>query len=636
MLRTFFPRCASFTLSRPLFTAFLPGYFQAGAAELHVFARTPSSTTPEYVDVEVSDGATVAGLKKAIIAELQLDTTANRVRLLLEVEGGHFKPLDARKKLGEEGVKEGSSVTLEELTSQAPPRLAPFSAATIALGSDATLDRNLLDALTSFEPQAASRRIGVLNQLVKARLSSLPQAAWDWDALPLFDTEAHGTLLEFLVGHTDALAGGGFKGLNGVACRTLVGSRGIGKTAMMRAFATVCASAFPGIVPLYVSAEGIDNVLNPFHGAQLGDLMCEAVRARGVGVPSLHDLDSALHKNGLRMLVLLDEVDDLYRVRGATATATHVSQTLGHLAILGGQKTGMYGVLLCGSSSSTYSLVCGQTGHLGHKFPLVTQGVPNLNSTKYVRMQLHSASCAASPEVARMLAALAGLSTLPLDCMPLARLLTFFVGASPRAVSLAMTPARGSKQRAAACHHHLALAAPAASLPSDLASPGAPPLFQALLARLRASNAKLCALTRNADGGVNFVAIMDPSNHWEGAVVPLQWAEVEDVWGECTRSLGQPQAATDSGLLRRLVDDITDAHLLHQRQGSSGGMELWPVTVAQVVSAGSVPTDWMEQASLRLEPLTKLAKLATDVYTVGQAAGNVATLLLKMGGSPYP
>lgn len=122
---------------------------------------------------------------------------------------------------------------------------------------------------------------------------------------------------------------------------------------------------------------------------------------------------------------------------------------------------------------------------------------------------------------------------------------------------------------------------------------------------------------------------MDPACPWEEKVVPLQWAEVEKVWGECTgSSLSAPHSAMDSGLLKRLVDDITDAHLLHQRQSKNGGLELWPVTVAQVVSAGQVPTDWLAQASLRLEPLTKLATLAKDVVAIGQAAGSVASVLL--------
>lgn len=310
-------------------------------------------------------------LKEAIMAKLKVDVSPDRLRVLLEVEGGLAKPLDGFRKVKEGGVEEGSFLTLEEVVIPATPPHAPSSDAVIAWGPDLALDQTLLAALASSEPGAASQRVGVLTRLVRARLAKEPQTPGDLDALPLFDTEAHGALLEFLVSHADALAGGGFRGLNGVACRTLVGARGIGKTAVMRAFATVCASAFPGIVPLYVSAEGIDSVLNPFQGAQLGDMMCEAVRARGVSVPSLHDLDFALHKSGLRVLVLLDEVDDLYRVSMKNpAAVSNVTQTLGHLAILGGQRTGLYGVLLCGSSSTTYSLVCGQTGNLGYKFPL--------------------------------------------------------------------------------------------------------------------------------------------------------------------------------------------------------------------------------------------------------------------------
>lgn len=331
----------------------------------------------------IGDDLDGSDLKEAIMAKLKVDVSPDRVRVLLEVEGGLAKPLDGFRRVKEGGVEEGSFLTLEEVVIPVPPPPHTHSSdAVIAWGPDLALDQTLLAALASSEPGAASQRVGVLTQLVRARLAKEPQTPGDLEALPLLDTEAHGALLEFLVSHTDALAGGEFRGLNGVACRTLVGARGIGKTAVMRAFATVCASAFPGIVPLYVSARGIDSVLNPFQGAQLGDLMCDAVRARGASVPSLHGLDFALHKSGLRVLVLLDEVDALYRVSmmNPAAVVSNVTQTLGHLAFLGGQRTGLYGVILCGSSSSTYSLVCGHTGNLGHKFPLVTQGVPRINS----------------------------------------------------------------------------------------------------------------------------------------------------------------------------------------------------------------------------------------------------------------
>ena len=54
----------------------------AARARLHVFARLPND---DHSDVEISDGASVAALKKVIIAELKLGVPPDRVRLLREV-----------------------------------------------------------------------------------------------------------------------------------------------------------------------------------------------------------------------------------------------------------------------------------------------------------------------------------------------------------------------------------------------------------------------------------------------------------------------------------------------------------------------------------------------------------------------
>ena len=59
-------------------------------------------------------------------------------------------------------------------------------------------------------------------------------------ALPLLDTDSHLTLLAGLVQPAEQLQAGNYKGLNGVACRVLMGARGIGKTNLARAFTAAC------------------------------------------------------------------------------------------------------------------------------------------------------------------------------------------------------------------------------------------------------------------------------------------------------------------------------------------------------------------------------------------------------------
>ena len=107
----------------PLLAAYAPEALRlcgsGGCARgLRIFARRP---TADHAEVQVNDGATVAAMKKAIIAELQLDAPPDCVRLLREVEGGGAPvPLDSRRALAEQGVLEGSCVVVELLPSPAP------------------------------------------------------------------------------------------------------------------------------------------------------------------------------------------------------------------------------------------------------------------------------------------------------------------------------------------------------------------------------------------------------------------------------------------------------------------------------------------------------------------------------------
>ncbi len=71
----------------------------------------------------------MAVLKDAVIAKLKLDIAPNRVRLLREVEDGGPVPLDSRKKLADQSIKEGSSVLVEIIAPDVPPASAGEAAA---------------------------------------------------------------------------------------------------------------------------------------------------------------------------------------------------------------------------------------------------------------------------------------------------------------------------------------------------------------------------------------------------------------------------------------------------------------------------------------------------------------------------
>ena len=120
---------APLALTLPLQVAHAPACSEGAnpARLLHVFARRPSA---DYAKVEVRDGADAGDLKKAVMAELQLDAPSDCVRLLREAEGGGAPVLlDSRRKLAAQGVSEGTSFVVEVALPPLPslPPALPFA-----------------------------------------------------------------------------------------------------------------------------------------------------------------------------------------------------------------------------------------------------------------------------------------------------------------------------------------------------------------------------------------------------------------------------------------------------------------------------------------------------------------------------
>jgi hypothetical protein len=562
----------------------------------------------DHAKVLVGDDPNGSDLKDAVCAKLQLQLPPQRVRLLLEKEGSAPIALDSRKQLAGQGVVPGSSVLVDVLEeSQALPPLPSLDGITglLAQAPDPLLDAGLLAALAE-EGTPDRMRLQALSQLVESHLSRHPGNAAQAPALPLFHTPAHAALLRVLVDHARALAKGVFKGNNGFTCRTLVGARGIGKTAVLRSFALVAPSAFPSLMPLLLNGQGVLKSSHALQHAPLTELLAAISAARGVAFDHSLCLPS-----GKRLLLMADEFDELYRVHSrAPKLESNVLDTLTALGDLGDSTCGSASALLCGSSSSTYRLVQGDGRQLHSRFPLALKGIPDLNSSKFKRLRLPSSLCNASGEVEAMMTAVqqaamaSAVSLLPSQTST-ARLLTFFVGATPRAVGLCSSPGALHKLTG----ELLAAASPAVPSLGEFEYPGTPLLFQGLLQKLTLKNARLRKLTRLSSGNANLLAIMDPQCKWEEAVVPLKWNEVEAVFARLKLATPGAVGAHDSSMLppasamlMHMIDELTDKHLVHMHfpQGREAA-ELWPITAAQVVAGGELPVLDFERAAALLQ-----------------------------------
>ena len=173
-----------------------------------VLARL-SGTYLGFTKVAFAPGADAEDLKEAVCAKLKLDAAPNRVRLLLEVEGGGAPvPLDSCEKLTRQGVLEGSKVAVEVLTPETAAPLWPEGVA-------------LIQALRSAhaEPIAGSD--------TGATLVTLPPGAlWpQLGAAPLFVRGFYEGLFEGTLSSCDPSCAAKYRK------HTIIGNAGIGKSA---------------------------------------------------------------------------------------------------------------------------------------------------------------------------------------------------------------------------------------------------------------------------------------------------------------------------------------------------------------------------------------------------------------------
>ena len=592
----------------------------------------------DFAEVAAQAGASVASLKEAAAAKLRVDAPLDTISLLRAAGGG---TLDARLSIDAAGLVARDELLLTVCAPPLPP-LATFSG--VIARAAARLDGAALRAFAapSTRPRA---RLDALGALVAELVACDAHALGPGAPLPLLHTQAHMVLLDALVWHARALVAGTFVGVNGLPCRTLIGARGIGKTAMLRAFCAVAPSAFPSLAVLYTTGEGIADSRGAFRDAHLRELIEAAVaeRALSLGAPALprrrgDDVDTALDAAKLRAFVVLDEVDELYRVPDTNAALVlNVNMTLGALATLGGSTAGRFGIVLCGSSAATPRLVCGDGAHLADRFPLVQHGIPNLNSHKFKPLRIPSAPCSAVREVAGMLATLSRRSALPRAALPSARLITFFVGASPRAVAAAVAAASlelgaarpTMRDRTAAAARGLAAAIADGTIAMASVSSDAEALYGALLARLVTANADLRSLVGTSSAAAQLTALLDDSHPWESTVVPLVLSHAATAWEIiAAASPGGAARARDAAYVARLLDELADGYWLHVVRADvpGGGGEIWPMTAAHVVFAGDGRRG---SVAAVLDAATAVLTPAARLLAAAQTAAVVAHTMQK-------
>jgi hypothetical protein len=428
---------------------------------------------------------------------------------------------------------------------------------------------------------------------------------------------------------------------------------------MMQAFTYSCAAAFPSVIPLYVTGQDLGEE-SCFETCNLRQLMTATARAHGVKVESAAALKGALVAAGRQMFVILDEIDQLYRIDAARpALRLNIMNTLEFLGVLGNQRTGIFSVLLCGSSAATYKLVCGDSTAIFHdKYPLLKGGVPDLNSTKFKELLIPSAPCNDSKQVFGIIKSLQlWPDAAEGERFQNARILTFLGGTTPRAVTSATDVkskgAVSAKRMQELVNDQLRGTRMLTSTDKHAASA----FFQTVLRLLQAENAGLIARLRNKDGSCKMEELVreadaalllgsdDTAPHaaaapadfgvsqlgesalapasdgdpgaaediaaaaapWERLVRPVALDDVVRAWREQAKADQRPMG---DEYVDWLLGVLSDATLVSVRQeAGKSGRYVWPASAAQLVFShtDSVGVAVMEEIVRRLRPFSSLA-----------------------------
>jgi hypothetical protein len=287
---------------------------------------------------------------------------------------------------------------------------------------------------------------------------------------------------------------------------------------------------YPDIIPVYISYSFLGQEKSMLNNHTVLDMVKEELRLNQIetpptlfGVMKGEQIVKKLEEHGKYVLLLVDEFDDLFRVKESDNDQKlqeiyrTSKYTLGDLNWLGNQKTGRFAVLLCCSSPSCPWLITLEADR--EEFPLQNHA-PHLNGTKYKTRRL-PVSPFLDAEVSKQMLA----HFLPNATQAQGKLITFCVGMNPRRYSLLATSIQDENDMFSAFHY--------GSYESGLTVSGTPELLfrDKLLKRMREKNTNMYEMIKDdINNTVNAQKVM--YSDWISLFEPLTISEVKSVWLE--------------------------------------------------------------------------------------------------------
>lgn len=202
---------------------------------------------------------------------------------------------------------------------------------------------------------------------------------------PVRQTTETVRLTTILYETADILRKNRFHGTRGVASNLLVATPPADRTAILQAFARHGPYLLSGQVntlfPIYISYKGA-HISENRETFPLTTLL-----KKSLCVPIQEDsITSTVRENGIYMPIIVDHLEDLFRIKPSQGKAyDDAITTLHDLAYLGDQNSGRFYTLICGSSTMLKSFVncdAKRDENMRKNYPLLCDA-PELDDTKY-------------------------------------------------------------------------------------------------------------------------------------------------------------------------------------------------------------------------------------------------------------
>lgn len=216
-------------------------------------------------------------------------------------------------------------------------------------------------------------------------LTSNLEKTHDFFLPPQYDTSPKIDIMSMITTKVISLLNGDYEYSRGENSTLLLGAKGIGKTTTLLSISITLSLLSEKLVPIY-----IQYVSDEYRVKTPSCLISEALKSRGLidqTIERIDEITQILIKHDLRVLLIVDELDQLYQTESTKDCAL---ETLSQLAHLGSDASGRYCIIGCGSSSALPLLITKHAVHIPSlvlEYPLVEKS-PNLNGSKFISHKL--------------------------------------------------------------------------------------------------------------------------------------------------------------------------------------------------------------------------------------------------------